>query len=59
MLFLVLAPDTAPDTALEQKVKDVLRRQLSPRHVPDEIHVVEEIPRTLNGSGSRCRSSGS
>jgi acetoacetyl-CoA synthetase len=28
---------------------DLLRRELSPRHVPDEIHAVSEIPRTLNG----------
>ena len=26
-----------------------IRRELSPRHVPDEIVVIDEVPRTLNG----------
>ena len=26
-----------------------IRSQLSPRHVPDEIHVIGEVPRTLSG----------
>jgi acetoacetyl-CoA synthetase len=33
----------------EQELRALLRTQLSPRHVPDEIHAVAEVPRTLTG----------
>ncbi len=50
-LFVVLAPGLGLglDDALKKKLKDTIRRELSPRHVPDEIRVVAEVPRTLNG----------
>jgi acetoacetyl-CoA synthetase len=48
-LFVVLKPDVAFDTALRRKLKDVLKTELSPRHVPDEIRAVSAVPRTLNG----------
>ena len=31
------------------RLKAELRAQLSPRHVPDEIHRVPGVPRTLSG----------
>ena len=34
---------------LERRIKDTVRRDLSPRHVPDAIVAVRAIPRTLNG----------
>jgi acetoacetyl-CoA synthetase len=34
---------------LAGRIRDTLRRQLSPRHVPDEIITVPGIPRTLSG----------
>jgi acetoacetyl-CoA synthetase len=34
---------------LEARIRAALRSKLSPRHVPDEIHVVSAIPRTLSG----------
>jgi acetoacetyl-CoA synthetase len=37
------------DEAGKRRIRDVLRRELSPRHVPDEIVAVPEVPRTLNG----------
>src|SRR4051794_29206472 len=37
------------DEALEAKVREALRSQLSPRHVPDTIAAVPAIPRTLTG----------
>jgi acetoacetyl-CoA synthetase len=37
------------DDLLHQKIKDRIRRDLSPRYVPDEIFAVTEIPHTLNG----------
>ncbi len=49
LLFLALAPGQDLDAALERAVRDRLREALSPRHVPDRILAVPEIPRTLNG----------
>jgi acetoacetyl-CoA synthetase len=34
---------------VEPGLRSALRRELSPRHVPDRFVAVEEIPRTLNG----------
>jgi acetoacetyl-CoA synthetase len=48
-LFVVLKPDVTFDTALRRRIKDVLKTELSPRHVPDEIRAVSAVPRTLNG----------
>jgi acetoacetyl-CoA synthetase len=49
ILFVVLAPDAALDDALTARIKSGLRSALSPRHVPDEIHQVPGVPRTLSG----------
>jgi acetoacetyl-CoA synthetase len=49
VLFLVLADGRTLDNALGLAVRDQLCQELSPRHVPDRIHAVAEIPRTLNG----------
>jgi acetoacetyl-CoA synthetase len=48
-LFVVLAPGASLDHALEQRIKAVVRKDLSPRHVPDRIVAVRAVPRTLNG----------
>jgi len=47
-LFVVLEEDLKLDNALKTKIKDKIRRTLSPRHVPDEIYAVADVPRTLN-----------
>ena len=49
LLFLVPATGFTVDEALIQKVKTLLRTELSPRHVPDEILATAAVPRTLNG----------
>jgi acetoacetyl-CoA synthetase len=49
VLFLALADPAAPLDDLEVRVKQALARGLSPRHVPDEVYVIPEIPRTLSG----------
>jgi len=49
LLFLVLAEGVQLDDALMSKLKSRLRRALSPRHVPDEVYAVPDVPRTLNG----------
>ncbi len=48
-LFVVLAPGMELSSELVRRIKDVVRRDLSPRHVPDTIRAVRAIPRTLNG----------
>ncbi|MEW6140217.1 MAG: acetoacetate--CoA ligase [Thermodesulfobacteriota bacterium] len=48
-LFVVLKESLQLDEALKDKIKVAIRKSLSPRHVPDEIHEVRSIPRTLNG----------
>ena len=49
VLFIVLRPGTSLDDGLRQRISGALRRELSPRHVPDRILAVTEIPKTLNG----------
>jgi acetoacetyl-CoA synthetase len=48
-LFVVLAPGVALDAVLEKRIKSVIAKDLSPRHVPDSIRAVAAVPRTLNG----------
>lgn len=48
-LFVVPASGVALDDSLKTKIKTTLRTQVSPRHVPDEILPIKEVPRTLNG----------
>jgi len=47
-LFVVLEEGLKLDNALKTKIKKKIRRTLSPRHVPDEIYAIADIPRTLN-----------
>jgi acetoacetyl-CoA synthetase len=49
LLFVVLADGTALDDALIGRIRRELRAELSPRHIPDEIHQVRAVPRTLSG----------
>jgi acetoacetyl-CoA synthetase len=49
VLFVVLASNATLDDALRRRINDTLRRELSPRHAPDRILAVPEIPKTLNG----------
>ena len=48
LCFVVLASGAELAT-VEPKLKQTLRTQLSPRHVPDRFLVIDEVPRTLNG----------
>jgi acetoacetyl-CoA synthetase len=48
-LFVVLRPGLMLDEALRARITGAIRTALSPRFVPDEIHQVDEIPRTLSG----------
>ena len=49
VLYVVLAEGRALDDDLIGQLRGALRSELSPRHVPDEIHQVPGIPRTLSG----------
>ncbi len=48
-LFVVLAPDVALDPALIAAIRLRIRDTVSPRHVPDLVMAVSEIPKTLSG----------
>jgi acetoacetyl-CoA synthetase len=48
LLFLVLDEGVALDDVRDE-VRGAIRTNLSPRHVPDEIVAIPEVPRTLNG----------
>jgi acetoacetyl-CoA synthetase len=48
-LFVVLREGVALDEALEGQIKRRIREDCSPRHVPNEIVAIEQIPRTLSG----------
>jgi acetoacetyl-CoA synthetase len=49
ILFVVLAPGSVLDDDLEAQIKRRIREDCSPRHVPNEIRQIEEVPRTLSG----------
>jgi acetoacetyl-CoA synthetase len=49
ILYVVPAAGHELDDALIGQIRAGLRAGLSPRHVPDEIHQVPGIPRTLSG----------
>ncbi|MET0424772.1 MAG: acetoacetate--CoA ligase [Actinoplanes sp.] len=48
LLFVVLTGDAELDEDLRKRIRAELRAALSPRHVPDEIHQVRAVPRTLS-----------
>ena len=49
VLFVRLAPEVRLDEELEGRIRDVLRTQASPRHVPAKVVQVPDIPRTRSG----------
>ncbi|MGA2343875.1 MAG: acetoacetate--CoA ligase [Steroidobacteraceae bacterium] len=48
-LFVELMPGAVLDERLEAEIRNRLRREYTPRHVPDRIYQVPAIPRTLTG----------
>jgi acetoacetyl-CoA synthetase len=48
-LFVVLGPAVKLDDALAGAIKRRIREDCSPRHVPDRVLQIEEVPRTLSG----------
>jgi acetoacetyl-CoA synthetase len=49
LLFVVLAEGVTLNEGVRTRINETLHRELSPRHVPDEIYAVREVPYTLNG----------
>jgi acetoacetyl-CoA synthetase len=49
VLFVVLREGVALDGELEAQIKRRIREDCSPRHVPNEILQIAEVPRTLSG----------
>jgi acetoacetyl-CoA synthetase len=48
-LFVVLQPGFVLDDGLRGRLRTAISNEASPRHVPDEVIVVDEVPRTLTG----------
>jgi acetoacetyl-CoA synthetase len=48
-LFVVLREGARLDEDLVKRIKARVREDCSPRHVPNEIHAIAEVPRTLSG----------
>ncbi|HTR74817.1 MAG TPA: acetoacetate--CoA ligase [Solirubrobacterales bacterium] len=48
-LFVVLREDVDLDPELIKTIARRIREQCSPRHVPDDVFAVAEVPRTLSG----------
>ena len=48
-LFVVLREGASLDDSLVSEIKRRIREDCSPRHVPDEIRAIAEVPRTLSG----------
>jgi len=48
-LFVVLNEGAELDDTLKGKINKSIRTALSPRHVPDSIYAISEVPHTLNG----------
>jgi acetoacetyl-CoA synthetase len=49
VLFVVLSPGVQLDDDLTARIKRRIREDCSPRHVPNEVRQIEEVPRTLSG----------
>ncbi|MDQ4097646.1 MAG: acetoacetate--CoA ligase [Actinomycetota bacterium] len=49
LLFVVPTEGAALDDPLRARIAGAVRAELSPRHLPDEIVAIDEVPRTLNG----------
>jgi acetoacetyl-CoA synthetase len=48
-LFVVLPENTVLGHALIKLIKTSIREELTPRHVPDEVIQIQEVPYTISG----------
>jgi len=49
VLFVRLRAGVTLDATLEKRIRDVIRNNTTPRHVPARIVAVDDIPRTISG----------
>jgi acetoacetyl-CoA synthetase len=49
VLFVRLRDGVTLDDALQQQIRQVIRANTTPRHVPAKIVAVTDIPRTISG----------
>jgi acetoacetyl-CoA synthetase len=49
VMFVVLREGVGLDEELTAEIKSRIREDCSPRHVPNEIRQIAEVPRTLSG----------
>jgi acetoacetyl-CoA synthetase len=49
VLFVKLRPGKTLDADLEKRIRDQIRRNTTPRHVPGRIVQIADIPRTKSG----------
>ncbi len=48
-LFVVLREGVELDDELTKRIATQIRTDCSPRHVPDDVYAIAEVPRTLSG----------
>jgi acetoacetyl-CoA synthetase len=48
-LFVTLREGVALDPELERRIAAGIRRDCSPRHVPNAVYAIDEVPRTISG----------
>lgn len=48
-LFVVLKEGYECDNTLKERINQTIRSQFSPRHVPDAIYPIQQVPYTLTG----------
>ncbi|WP_033828971.1 acetoacetate--CoA ligase [Bacillus andreraoultii] len=48
-LFVVLREGLSLTDSIIKEINRKIREEVSPRHIPDEIFVIKEVPRTLTG----------
>ena len=49
LLFIVLNEGIQMNQLLHEKINSSLRKYASPHHIPNQIHMVSDLPRTANG----------
>ena len=49
VLFVVLSAGATLDDPLRERIRQAIRSETTPRHVPDKIVAVADIPRTISG----------
>jgi acetoacetyl-CoA synthetase len=49
ILFVVLKQNYEFNSEIQQKIRSNIKSSLTPRHIPEQIFYITEIPQTLNG----------